>query len=291
MSSLRNVVHRREHRERAQPKARERLGLLEKKKDYVLRARDFHKKQNAIKKLKQKAQFKNPDEFYFGMIKSQTKAWFWRIFGGGFGFREGVHVLERNEKFDHDFLKLLKTQDQNYVNYQRAVNQKKIERLKNDLHLLEEDEEEGDDEEMLDFIGSEDEAEAEEDAKREKAKRKLPKHTIFVDGEEDVEKFDPVAHFNTPAELLNRKYNRPTKEMLETVDLPVPNGKTLKKLNKARESSYRELSSRIEREQKLRKAQLEMSLQKNLMGKGSKKKVGVDKNGLPVWKWRAERKK
>lgn len=45
MSSLRHVVKSRPYRERSQPAARAKLGLLEKHKDYVLRARDFHKKQ------------------------------------------------------------------------------------------------------------------------------------------------------------------------------------------------------------------------------------------------------
>ena len=67
--SYRNLVNRREHRERSQPAKRRRLGLLEKHKDYVLRARDFHRKERAITNLKRKADERNPDEFYFGMIK------------------------------------------------------------------------------------------------------------------------------------------------------------------------------------------------------------------------------
>lgn len=65
-SSLRNAVKRIEHKERAQPAARKKLGLLEKHKDYVERAKDFHKKQKVIRTLKSKADSKNPDEFYFG---------------------------------------------------------------------------------------------------------------------------------------------------------------------------------------------------------------------------------
>lgn len=58
--------------ERAQPLARQKLGLLEKHADYVKRARDFHSKEDRITKLREKASGKNKDEFYFGMIKSKT---------------------------------------------------------------------------------------------------------------------------------------------------------------------------------------------------------------------------
>ncbi|KAJ3049303.1 UTP11-like, U3 small nucleolar ribonucleoprotein [Rhizophlyctis rosea] len=274
-SSLRNAVQRRSHRERSQPKAREKLGLLEKKGDYRLRARDYHRKRDALKKLKQKATFKNPDEFYFGMIKSTTK--------------KGVHqITERNEHFDAETIKLLKTQDQNYVNYQRSVNQKKIERLQSDLHLLQEDDaEEDDDDDMgMDLDGDDDLIGEGESSKAPKVK-----HTIFVEDEEDVRSFDPAKHFNTLPELVGRKYNRPRKETLEAAELPEVDESTLHQLAKTREASYRELNSRLDREAKLKKLAKEQDLQKAIMGKGAKRKVGVDKDGVPVYKWKAVRKK
>eukprot|EP00439_Symbiodinium_sp_Y106_P079539 s558_g18.t1 len=70
--SLRHVVHKRVHLERHQPKHRRRLGYLEKHKDYVKRAKDFHKKEDIIKGLQRKAYFKNEDEFAYGMMSHST---------------------------------------------------------------------------------------------------------------------------------------------------------------------------------------------------------------------------
>ena len=78
MSSLRNAVRRREHKERSQPKARQRYGLLEKHKDYVVRAKNYNEKKKKLKSLKEKAFARNPDEFYFKMLTSRTKVRAWR---------------------------------------------------------------------------------------------------------------------------------------------------------------------------------------------------------------------
>lgn len=75
MSSLRNSLHRRNHKERSQLSHRQRFGILEKHKDYVLRARDYHSKQDRIKRLRQKAAEKNKDEFYFGMNRQRTEVY------------------------------------------------------------------------------------------------------------------------------------------------------------------------------------------------------------------------
>lgn len=66
-------LQKKQHRERSQPVKRAKLGLLEKHADYVKRARDFHSKEDRIKKLREKAEGRNKDEFYFGMINSRTK--------------------------------------------------------------------------------------------------------------------------------------------------------------------------------------------------------------------------
>jgi len=87
MSSLRNSLHRRNHKERSQLSHRQRFGILEKHKDYVLRARDYHSKQDRIKRLQQKAAERNKDEFYFGMNRERTEVY------ASFPLRCGTRVL------------------------------------------------------------------------------------------------------------------------------------------------------------------------------------------------------
>lgn len=72
-SSLRNSIHRRNHKERSQLAHRAKFGLLEKHADYVKRARDYHSKQDRLNRLKQKVAERNKDEFYFSMTREKTK--------------------------------------------------------------------------------------------------------------------------------------------------------------------------------------------------------------------------
>ena len=61
------------HQERGQLKSRSKLGLLEKKKDYKLRAENFKRKENLISNLKKKILYKNDDEFNHEMISLKCK--------------------------------------------------------------------------------------------------------------------------------------------------------------------------------------------------------------------------
>ena len=100
MSSLRHVVKRTVHKERHQPANRAKFGLLEKKKDYLIRAKENHRRTDFINNLKKKAFLKNPDEFYFKMNSTKTREDGKVTLGG---------ELSADEK------KLLVTQDIKYV--------------------------------------------------------------------------------------------------------------------------------------------------------------------------------
>ncbi|KAH7279003.1 hypothetical protein KP509_38G069500 [Ceratopteris richardii] len=124
MSSLKNAIRRRAYKERSQPSQRQKYGLLEKHKDYVLRAQDFHRKEDAIKKLKEKAANRNPEEFYYKMINTRTV--------------DGVHRPETIAKqYTHEELMLMKTQDVGYILRKAQSEQKKVERLQSTLHSTE----------------------------------------------------------------------------------------------------------------------------------------------------------
>ena len=71
LKNIKKYIPRRKYRERSQLERRKKLGFLEKKEDYKVRAEDFHKKEARYKKLKEEARTRNPDEFYFKMVNSK----------------------------------------------------------------------------------------------------------------------------------------------------------------------------------------------------------------------------
>lgn len=128
--ALRNVVHRRNHKERSQPAHRGKLGLLEKHKDYVQRARDHHSKQDRLKRLQQKAALRNPDEFNFGMIKAAAS-------GDPLGRKRGQHIERRRDEesspLPNDLVAILKSQDVGYIRNVKRAEEKRIKALKEQI--------------------------------------------------------------------------------------------------------------------------------------------------------------
>lgn len=138
MSDLRNALPRRSHKERSQPARRANLGLLEKRKDYKLRAADYRSKQARLHRLREIADSRNPDEFYFGMVKRRTNK------GVAIAQRDTVALTEAE-------LRVLRTQDAGYIStlataernvihsthsYWTLTCLKMCERLRAEIHMM-----------------------------------------------------------------------------------------------------------------------------------------------------------
>ncbi|CDK29582.1 unnamed protein product [Kuraishia capsulata CBS 1993] len=250
MAKLVHNVQKKQHRERSQPQNRSRLGLLEKKKDYKLRAENYHKKQKALSYLKTKAANRNEDEYYHAMTSRKTDS-------------DGIlHADRGNEAMTNEEVLLLKTQDTNYINAMRTRELAQIRKDGADILY-----------------------------------KANGKHTVFVESQEDKDAFDPAEFFGTDERLLDRRENRlRLTQLIESEDRlqSAPNdedGKLLRQRQKADKlKKLRVLEKRIEREQKLKRVQDSMNLQKDLMKKGEKKKVET-KEGRTVFKWKNQRKR
>jgi U3 small nucleolar RNA-associated protein 11 len=193
----------------------------------------------------------------------------------------GVHNIKRDGSLTNATVQLLKTQDMGYLVHRKSIDDRKAEQLRNDLHMI------GD---------------------------KIPrKHKIFVDDTSSLDTFDVAKHFNTAPELVDRAFNRISTEKIEKLVQNSDSKSTtlmdLKKALEKRTKAYKELKARNHRSEKLKKVITGLALQRNLMGKGSKKKIplktsNTDDNiddspksrkrkgeidGPTVYKWKRER--
>ncbi|KAH9858062.1 small-subunit processome [Lenzites betulinus] len=331
MSSIKNSLYRRTHKERSQLSHRTRLGFLEKHKDYVLRARDYHSKQDRINLLREKAATRNKDEFYFSMTGEKTE--------------RGVHVKDRgNEALPTDIVKVLKTQDENYVRTMRAAGLKKIDKLKNQLtqlaDLLKSGAGDGTgelDERELEVLREAGVIPPESKKARRKSQSKKGKHVLFADDAEEARQYAASSRKSANSEedvsmdvsapdsvdlgwkvpeqskRKRRKSNAGSEEQ-EASKEEAPVG-TAEEAKEHRTRLLKELSARLVRDRHLRYAERELEMQRALMGKGGAQKVAgverIDREGEEdedederpakkvdektwkprVYKWRIERKR
>ncbi|KAK7463884.1 hypothetical protein VKT23_005819 [Stygiomarasmius scandens] len=279
-SSLRNSLHRRNHKERSQLAHRARLGILEKHKDYVKRARDYHSKQDRLTRLKQKASERNKDEFYFSMTREKT--------------RGGVHLKDRgNVALPTDMVKILKTQDENYVRTMRASGQKKIDKLKNQLMSMAD---------LMRPLGEEDsegldkmEIQTLRDAGILSGKsRKRARHIVFVDDNASAQEYAKNLRSQEEGDRVAEESTLQTEENDLGWAIPEKKRKSRKRKQRAEQEEdelddqqedgdvssvqhrrrlLKELSARLIRDQQLRYAEREFELQRAMMGKGARKKI------------------
>ncbi|KAH9178733.1 u3 small nucleolar RNA-associated protein 11 [Lactarius sanguifluus] len=299
MSSLRNSLHRRNHKERSQLSHRQRFGILEKHKDYVLRARDYHSKQDRIQRLRQKAADRNKDEFYFGMNRQKTQ--------------EGVHIQDRgNACLPVDMVKILKTQDENYVRTMRAAGLKKIEKLKDQLsaladlfvpstkdnvHESEDDDDMGLDEDELEILKDAGVVVRSSKTRKRRPSRHQAKHVVFVENEEEARQYatneNPTQTVSVSRsesdditgagdlgwqkpERKRRKKDTSAKAVDATDDAAASERSEAAKIHRTR--LLKELSGRLNRDRMLRYTERELEMQRLLMGKGHSKKLkGVER--------------
>ncbi|THH19045.1 hypothetical protein EW146_g2058 [Bondarzewia mesenterica] len=295
-SSIRNSLHRRNHKERSQLAHRTRLGILEKHKDYVLRARDYHSKQDRITRLKQKAADRNKDEFYFSMNRQRTEG--------------GVHIQDRGSvALPADIVKVLKSQDENYIRTVRAAGLKKIEKLKSQLSALadlfrpgqslngEDDGEEELDEEELEILMEAGVIAGSSSKRQRKSRSKQPaKHIIFAENEEEARlhsktskskddksamDVEEVTHVDLGWKTTDQDKHRKKHSKLNEgtgVERESAEDERREAATQHRGRLLKELSARLSRDRMVRYAVRELEMQKLLMGKGASKKLqGVEK--------------
>lgn len=266
---MRNAVQRRNHKERAQPVEREKWGLLEKRKDYKLRAADHKQKKQKLKLLSEKARDRNPDEFSFKMLSSKVD-------------KQGRKVADRgNTALSMDVVKLLKTQDAGYIRTMLQMVRKEREEMEQKL-ILEEDEVR---------------------ALKDGSRAKQGKHRVYVEDEEQQQSFNPDSWFGRGQDMPIQKLHgeeprfegysdddgeeeeevatRPktmSKKQIEAQELAK---KEKRAFNKTRDQAQSRTAYKLEmikkREKELAAAEDELELQRAKM---SNTVGGVNKNGV-----------
>lgn len=269
-SAFRNAVRRREHYERHQPAARARFGLLEKKKDYVQRARNFHEKEKRLLALKRKAANKNEDEFYNKMNSAKTK--------------DGIHEIDGRKELSPDVILMMKTQDKAYINTVLSTEGKNIEKLQSSLHLL--PSEAGKLNSHVTFSVDED-----EDNGYDVYAKKKKMLQLDMESEEEMDRDDDDEQ--TAFEVNESKVLQDLGISLSDDEVDDKDEKKLAKKNyKAKVRTLKELEERLKRSQKLERARSELDLEKAMQSKGRRTLVSKgDKNTPAVYKWQTKRLK
>ncbi len=244
---------RKANRERSQPAHRQQLGLLEKKKDYVKRARDYNAKKEQLRELQERASLKNPDEFYFGMQRLEMEdGKLVERAGPGTAAGEGASKSGMSE----EQLRALKRHDHTYLTVELQKERLKLAKMQAELQ----------------FVGA----------------VRPAHHTVFVEDEEEAQRFDAAEFFDTAPELVGRFHNRPRRRQLEEEEA----AEEPEEAREKKQRRYRELESRSKRRAILEEMVGTVELQKKLMDGGApRRKVKNPTTGEEVYKWDYVRKR
>ncbi|KAL4973413.1 small-subunit processome [Aspergillus desertorum] len=279
MSSMRNAVQRRQHRERGQLQGREKWGILEKHKDYSLRAKDYNLKKQKIKRLEEKARDRNPDEFAFGMMSSHssTKG------KHGTGMRESATA----QGLSHEAIKLLKTQDAGYLRTVGERIRRQMEKVKEDLKIQEsmgealgdKDDSRHEDEDDDDFDGFDFGAAVKKVRKLvfadDREDQKVLKRTLEQREQEDEDEDEEEESFGERAQQQQR---RKTRRELEAEKQALVDARRARKIKKrALEVRQNKLKALQKQYADITSAERALDLQRAKM---SNSVGGVNKNGL-----------
>ena len=282
--SMKHLVKTRTYRERSQPAARQHMGLLEKHKDYVLRAKDFHRKEDALQKLREKASFRNPDEYYMKMSRTKTE--------------DGVHRKERPDQPTMDEMRVFKKEDAGYLLVKQTAEARKIERLRANLHMLDAPLQnkhtvfaaDATEARSLDASrhGSTPAEAAALPPVRKPKKKKRGREAAEADAEAAEGKKQKVGEEASTAAMGEEADSEEEEEAVAFGSaLAALNKKQRERLEKARAKQYAELEQRVERHTKMGRALERISMEKALMGKGPRRKLKPKVEGAPkAFKWK-----
>ena len=256
--------------------------------------------------MRTKAANRNPDEFYFGMHKSQVDG----MSGNNTGWHRKTVEARNEEGLDFDTIRVMKDQDLAYIRMKRMMDAKKIERLQSSLHYLNDDNGGGDDGNTW--------------RKKKMTTKNQRKHTVFVEGgQEEVKQFDLAQHFETHPDLVSRAFNRPRISTLEDgaqsdvqrdddsndddyyycdkeekkdcpphhrPSPPLSSKQQIKvarqqckferSIAKARSGAYAEMEMRIQRFNKLKDAEDRLISEQHANAKGRKRKIETNNNNI-----------
>eukprot|EP01091_Cochliopodium_minus_P004112 TRINITY_DN14029_c0_g1_i1.p1 TRINITY_DN14029_c0_g1~~TRINITY_DN14029_c0_g1_i1.p1 ORF type:complete len:257 (-),score=84.77 TRINITY_DN14029_c0_g1_i1:56-826(-) len=243
---------RKVHKERHQPKSRKGVGFLEHKKDYVVRAKAFNKRKKKMLKLLRRASMKNPLEYNPAMIKSKLV--------------KGKHQwdIEQKEMPDKEKIESLNV-DLNYIRMRKQMEEKKIKRLKENLHCI--------------------------------GEAKPNRHIVFVSNQKEKDNFSVTDYFDTEKEFSSRHFNRPRKDQLKDENYlqgAIHTKNQLELINRLNNQKYKEINERITRKEDIDKLLNQLETNKNLITEEKKIEVNktVDDDNNPVSiQWKMIRKK